>query len=115
MTAPRKQCGKCPWKVSVDPRNIPNGYCERKHRNLRSTIAEPGALGGVNTLHIMACHETHDTPCVGWLSHQLGPGNNIPLRLAAVRGSIDANIETDGEQHQTFQATLPTTIGRQDQ
>lgn len=26
MKKPRKQCEKCPWKVSTDPRKIPNGY-----------------------------------------------------------------------------------------
>ena len=83
---PRKQCTKCPWKVSTDPRDIPGGYCVEKHANLARTIATPGEvmLGGV--LRIMACHETtggRELPCVGWLVHQLGPGNNIPLRLAA--------------------------------
>ena len=34
------------------------------------------------TLRVMACHETQDAHCVGWLHHQLGEGNNIPLRLS---------------------------------
>ena len=83
----RKQCAKCPWKVAADPHDIPNGYCETKHANLKETIADPGAWLGVSpTLRVMACHETHKDPCVGWLAHQLGPGNNIQLRLSVIQG-----------------------------
>jgi len=106
---PRKQCTKCPWKVSTDPRDIPGGYCVEKHANLARTIATPGEvmLGGV--LRIMACHETtggRELPCVGWLVHQLGPGNNIPLRLAARDGRY-GDVRTVGPQHATFEDTLP--------
>jgi len=105
----RKQCAKCPWKVDTDPNEIPNGYSCNLHEGLRKTIAQPGhvQLGG---LHIMACHETprgKEKPCVGWLIHQLGPGNNIGLRLAAMTGRIDTNVEIVGEQHQRFEDTLP--------
>ncbi len=106
---PRKQCAKCPWKVATDPNEIPGEYCETKHNDLRETIAEPGVmrLGG---LRIMACHETpvgKEKPCVGWLDNQLGPGNNIGLRMAVLSGRIDTNYELDGEQHERFEDTLP--------
>lgn len=103
----RCQCSKCPWKVSTNPHEIPRGYSVAKHRALSGTIAEPGsitALGG--PLRIMACHETHELPCVGWLAHQLGPGNNIPLRLAAMDGRF-GEFELVGEQHERFEDTLP--------
>jgi Family of unknown function (DUF6283) len=107
----RKQCKKCPWRKDVNPRDIPNGYCERKHAALGpATIAEPGALNLGARLGIMACHESpvgREVPCVGWLMHQLGPGNNIALRLAVHSGRIDADVETVGEQHETFEDTLP--------
>ena len=35
------QCKKCPWRVDVDPHDIPNGYSETKHRALETTIARP--------------------------------------------------------------------------
>lgn len=108
---PRRQCAKCPWKVSVDPHNIPNGYCELKHAGLSSTIAEPEILPGGEALHLMACHETptgKELPCVGWLAHQLGRGNNLGLRLAVVRGRVDGRVETDGEQHDCLEDTLPS-------
>lgn len=109
MTKLRKQCAKCPWKTSTDPRDIPNGYDEGKHCALKSTIAEPGSLRP-GTMQIMACHETRrgkERPCVGWLVNQLGPGNNIVLRLAVAFGKIDANVETVGPQHERFEETLP--------
>lgn len=106
---PRRQCKKCPWKQSTNPYDIPNGYCATKHANLSGTIAEPGMLTS-GPLRIFACHESstgREMPCVGWLVNQLGPGNNIPLRLAVVRGHIDGNVETVGAQHERFEDTLP--------
>ena len=99
----RKQCAKCPWKVSTDPSEIPNGY-----EALESTIADPGRVGPLGSM--MACHETPvgaEKPCVGWLANQLGPGNNIGLRLAVAHGRVDADFELDGEQHLRFEDTLP--------
>ena len=104
----RKQCKKCPWRVDVDPRTIPNGYCEKKHAALERTVVKPGILFGA--LRMMACHETPvglEKPCVGWLHNQLGEGNNIPLRLAVVSGRVDADIIVVGDQHATLEDTLP--------
>lgn len=109
-TQPRKQCAKCPWKVSTDPREIPRGYCEIKHRKLNSTISKPADLGSLFEFEMMACHETRrgrELPCVGWLHHQIGEGNNIGLRLAVIRGRIDGNVEIVGEQHRRLEDTFP--------
>lgn len=105
---PRRQCAKCPWRVDVDPHDIPNGYSEKQHRELESTIAR--GTGVKPELRVMACHETppgKELPCVGWIVNQLGPGNNIGLRLRVVTGQFDANVETVGEQHERFEDTLP--------
>lgn len=107
---PRRQCAKCPWKTSTDPRDIPNGYSQETHAHLDRTIAEPGALPIGLAMRLMACHETprdRELPCVGWLVHQLGPGNNIGLRLMVSAGKIDANVRTVGPQHTCFEDTLP--------
>jgi hypothetical protein len=104
----RKQCKTCPWKVDADPFEIPNGYCTKKHAALKDTIARGLNIGG--TLRLMACHysqEGAELPCVGWLANQLGPGNNIGLRLAVIHKRIDADFELDGEQHERFEDTLP--------
>jgi hypothetical protein len=110
MKKPRKQCAKCPWKTSTDPHDIPNGYNEGKHCALSSTIAVPGVLRPDRGLRVMACHETahgKELPCVGWLVHQLGPGNNLALRLRVIRGLLDADVVTVGPQHKCFEDTLP--------
>ncbi len=107
----RRQCDKCPWKKSTDPHDIPDGYSEEGHAALIRTIAEPGVLTLGGTLRLMACHETvlgKEVACVGWLAHQLGPGNNILLRIAARGQRRDlCEFELDGEQHETFEDTLP--------
>lgn len=106
----RKQCRHCPWRVDVDPHDIPNGYCEMAHANLERTIADPEDRRVGGELRMMACHESPigaEKPCVGWLAHQLGPGNNIALRFRVAMGKLDADIELVGEQHERFEDTLP--------
>lgn len=108
----RKQCKACPWRVDVvASRDIPGGYCQQKHCDLKNTMGDgtPSALIGASTFRLMACHESpvgKEKPCVGWMAHQLGPGNNIALRYAVIRGQIDADFELVGEQHTRFEDTI---------
>lgn len=101
-----RQCVKCPWRVDVDPHDIPNGYSEDKHRALENTIARPGN-GFLGPRSAMACHETHDAHCIGWLVNQLGRGNNIGLRIRMISCTNARAIRLRGEQHETFEDTLP--------
>jgi hypothetical protein len=106
----RVQCAKCPWKRGTNPHEIPRGYSVKKHRALARTIAEPGAYSPAAKLNLMACHESalgNEIPCVGWLANQLGPGNNIGLRIAATRDRSLGDFELVGEQHERFEDTLP--------
>ena len=108
MKVRNKQCAACPWKVTTDPdKDIPGGYCKKQHAALKRTIAEEGViLAGSNRM--MACHESetgNEYPCVGWVAQQLGPGNNIGLRMLARDGRFN-DMELDGEQHQTLEETL---------
>ena len=105
-----RQCAKCPWKVSTNPDEIPGGYSRQLHRDLKSTIAPPGLprLGG--DLRIFACHESpvgEEAHCIGWLMNQMGPGNNIALRLAMRNCTNLGQVKLDGPQHTTFEDTLP--------
>ena len=100
------QCKKCPWHVDVNPHDIPNGYTEEKHRALKSTIANPDTLS-MSRIPAMACHETEDAHCIGWLVNQIGPGNNIGLRLKMISCENACAIKINGEQHKTFEDTLP--------
>jgi len=104
-----RQCAKCPWHRDVNPREIPNGYSVEEHRALQTTIAQPGDLSALlsNTIRVMACHETHDSHCIGWLVNQLGSGNNIALRLDMSSCANADKIKLVGEQHECFEDTLP--------
>ena len=108
MNHSNRQCPKCPWKVGVNPHDIPRGYSTEKHEALSCTIAreaDPGSIG--EPLRVMACHENHTAACVGWLHHQLGPGNNLALRLSVLQDHTPCDYVLDGEQHPNFEATLP--------
>ena len=106
-----KQCKTCPWRQDADPYAIPNGYCPTKHAALHRTIAEPGRLAPAGGgLRMMACHQSpvgSEYPCAGWLENQLGPGNNIALRLAYYCDNTLPIPEVDGPQHERFEDTLP--------
>ena len=110
MTAKAKarvQCKACPWKVSTVPeRDIPGGYSEEKHRALACTIRD-GLYGG--PIQMMACHESKkgaEKECVGWVLNQLGPGNNLRLRLRALDGRYNG-FRTVGPQHERLEDTFP--------
>lgn len=104
-----KQCKACPWKRSTVPeRDIPGGYSRAKHEALRCTVAEPGEVRLGAELRIMACHETpvgRERACVGWVANQLGPGNNIGLRMLALDGRF-RDMELVGEQCETLEETI---------
>lgn len=102
------QCDKCPWRVDVDPYDIPNGYSVDLHRGLARTIADPGSLRPTGSA--MACHEhaaDEQVHCVGWLMNQLGPGNNIGLRLQMLSCENVGAVRLHGDQHRQFEDTLP--------
>ena len=108
-----RQCEKCPWRKDVNPFDIPNGYSREKHEALRDTIAKPATsiedIGRQLTspvLRIMACHETHNSHCIGWLANQAGDGHNLALRLSLTSCTNRDRIRLVGEQHATFEDTL---------
>lgn len=105
-----RQCPTCPWRVSTVPdRDIPHGYRVEMHEALRNTIQE-----GLDSLRrcktAMACHHSkigEEFPCAGWIHNQLGPGNNIAVRLAVIAGQLPVP-KVDGDQHERFEDTLPS-------
>lgn len=105
------QCGSCPWKVTTVPeRDIPNGYSRERHEALSRTIAEPGAIRpGHQFARMMACHHSNagsERVCVGWAINQMGVGNNLGLRIQALRDERLQGLQTEGEQHERFEDTL---------
>jgi hypothetical protein len=106
-----KQCNKCPWKVTTNPHDIPDGYCEIKHKALANTIARPGDLRAGGAMNVMACHHSTGNDqmyCVGWLHNQLGVGNNIALRIKMMACENIRELKIVGEQHSRFEDTLPS-------
>jgi hypothetical protein len=111
-----KQCSKCPWKVSTNPHDIPDGYCEVKHQNLKDTIAEPGSLNLGGVMKVMACHHStgkDEMYCVGWLYNQLGVGNNIGLRIRMMKCENLRDLKVYGAQHETFEETITSPQHKQ--
>lgn len=103
-----KQCKSCPWRVDCVPdKDIP-GYNCNLHKGLDKTIRS-GPESMLGPLRVMACHYSKggkERYCAGWLHNQVGPGNNIGVRLHIMQGTMPVP-EVDGEQHETFQDTLP--------
>ncbi len=103
------QCKACPWKVStVAARDIP-GYNPRMHEGLSACTTD--RIDG--PLRSMACHETkpgRERPCVGWVANQLGPGNNIALRMRAITTGEFADIRLVGEQHESIGAMIAAGV-----
>jgi hypothetical protein len=99
-----RQCAKCPWKVDTNPFDVPRGYDPQKHCDLEDTIATD--LSIPTTLKIMACHEHHREPCIGWLNNQI-INNNIGLRVRMMTCENSGDIQIIGKQHPTFDDTLP--------
>jgi hypothetical protein len=102
-----RQCKTCPWKVGADVALIPN-YQRDQHEKLTCTIADGPYVPAAGILRAMACHystERKNKPCIGWIYNQLGPGNNIGVRLAVMTGRLPVP-KIDGDQYETFEETL---------
>lgn len=104
-----KQCPACPWKVATDPECDIPGYDVRKHLALARTCPPEGVIAD----RVFSCHETREgdeAACVGWLAHGM-EHSNLAVRLAAARGDFDPQrLVLDGEQHASFEATLPASV-----
>ena len=108
-----KQCKHCPWKVDSDLNKIP-GYKLTRHFQLADTIETrlpsqqvASLIDGSYQVRVMSCHSEQDSHCIGWINNQVNQGNNILLRLELISCSNSNEIEVFGEQHETFEDTLP--------
>ena len=100
-------CAKCPWIKDGNPYEIPNGYSRDKHCALQATIASDPIRSLVSPTPVMACDESHDAHCIGWLVNQIGPGNNIGLRIRMASCVNAGKIQLRGKQYDTFEETIP--------
>lgn len=109
-----EQCKTCPFKKHSNPFDILNGYSIERHESLRQTITDDIPVEQqLEDLHkgepliIMACHHYHSAHCIGWLYNQINRGNNIRLRMQLMTCKNADQIRLDGEQHETFEDTIP--------
>ena len=97
-----------PWRKDVDPRDIPHDRCETKLQALAETISiEPDLPNRIRPLRVTACHDLDDSQCPGWGANQASPGNDTALRLMLLSCEIVDRIRLVGEQHESFEATMP--------
>lgn len=105
------QCDKCPWKTSTNPWDIPDGYTLEAHQALINTIAQKEPVEQLadieKPLNVMCCHQENEAHCIGYLYNQLGIGNNVLLRIQMMNYTNANDIQIVGEQHQSFEDTLP--------
>lgn len=103
------QCKSCPWRVDCEPdKDIPH-YQRDLHVKLERTIRSGLETVFSSERHSMACHYSEpgkEYACAGWLYNQLGPGNNIGVRLSVASGKMPVP-RIDGEQHERFEDTIP--------
>lgn len=107
-----RQCVTCPWRVDSHTDNIPN-YERELHEKLDNTIASQDVFAQLSDRscekRVMACHyQQHGEQryCIGWLMNQIGPGNNIGMRLRMLDCQNSDEIELRGEQHENFEDTF---------
>lgn len=104
VTPPRLQCASCPWKLSINPDALPANYGHVDRDAVVRASAEPGSFRRPEGPPI-GCHVVRPgpvLPCVGWLVQQLGPGNNLALRMKVIAGVVDDTVETVGPQRATL-------------
>lgn len=102
------QCKNCPWKESVNPADIPNGFDYKAHKKLLDN--QPKVLEIDKPLHVMSCHNSNDNDgmfCIGYLHNQLNQGNNISLRLRMLNCDNIAQIRVFGKQRKNFKDVKP--------
>lgn len=103
--------------MDADPADIPDGFNYETHRRLGADIQRTATrLGSNMELHMMACHDTpantpREKPCIGWIANQMGPGNNIVLRLRAISDPKFGDIRTIGKQRTSYAEILPRAHG----
>ena len=103
------QCKTCPWRVDCVPDEDIPYYKVELHKGLACSTIASGLESLRPGLKAMACHYSKrgtEIACAGWLHNQIGEGHNIGVRIAVSVGRLPVP-RVDGEQHATFEDTLP--------
>lgn len=105
-----KQCGNCPWKKSTKLEDIDckEGFDMDYYESVRDDYV---ACHDFDRSHKnMGCHKfpNDSQPCIGWLLHEAGPGNNIGIRLMLSCVDNANELETFGPQHKSIKDFFKT-------
>lgn len=108
-----KQCAGCPWRKAIDPNTIPCGFQPETWAKVAAAQPPPGQVPTTSTRVNMQCHDSPDHKpqhCIGWLENQLTVGNNVGVRLAMMGCQNITDIQTEGEQRQSFTEILTDAL-----
>ncbi len=97
MSACRKPCPSCPWRVDQDAAAIPNFSLDLAE-NLAATCPDERDMGPDFGAAQFACHQSHEgaeVVCAGWLAVA---GHRHPaVRVAVLTGSMPVEALSPGE------------------
>ncbi len=106
-----KQCANCPWKKSTKWEDIDcvEGFDMDFYESVRDEYIPKHMFD--KSHRNMGCHkhEGDDQPCIGWLLHEAGRGNNIGIRLMLSGVENADELETFGPQHTDIRDFFKTT------
>ncbi len=104
MSACRKPCPTCPFRVDQDARSIPGFRLELAEQLVETCSGQFGAT-------IFACHQSKfeaEVVCISWLARH--GADSIAIRLKVIAGQIDPEALQPGDDwpktHETYAEVL---------
>ncbi len=97
MTAVRKPCSSCPWRVDQDAAAIPNFSLELAE-NLAGTCPDDRGMGPEFGAAMFACHQSRDgaeVVCAGWLA--VVGARHPAVRMGVIAGSVPVEALEPGK------------------
>lgn len=104
MSAYRKPCPTCPWRVDQDASAIPNFSLELAE-NLRRTCEQ--GFGAP----MFACHQSRDgaeVVCAGWLA--VYGADSIAVRMQVIAGNYPPEVLSPGEDWPDLHSSFDEVI-----
>lgn len=110
MSACRRPCPSCPWRVDQDASTIPNFRLDLAE-NLANTCPSERGYGPDFGSPQFACHQSREDAeiaCAGWLAQVGGAHPNV--RMAVMAGKVPVEALTPGEDwpelHESFDEVI---------
>lgn len=94
MSARRRPCENCPWRLDVEP----GEFAASRYEELRATAPGPNGESVLLGEPMFACHksrEDEEFTCAGWLA--VCGADHVAVRLLVIRGEMDASVLSTGD------------------